>query len=105
MFRSSESGLLPGFGKDADLRDRTVEPDEDVSLEGWTSCTAFTKWTSQVCKSPPHLLHLNSSSFPQTPRSHSKPLRKPTPTFSAAFSRSWANETSPSQTCITCLIT
>ncbi|KAI5450298.1 hypothetical protein NCC49_003209 [Naganishia albida] len=31
----------------------SVEPDEDVSLEGWTSCNAFTKWTSQVYASEP----------------------------------------------------
>ncbi|KAJ9099300.1 hypothetical protein QFC21_004181 [Naganishia friedmannii] len=31
---------------------RTVESDEDISLEGWTSCAAFTKWTSQVYASP-----------------------------------------------------
>ena len=29
-----------------------MEPEEDISLEGWTSCTEFTKWTSQVCECP-----------------------------------------------------
>ncbi|GHJ87051.1 hypothetical protein NliqN6_3453 [Naganishia liquefaciens] len=31
----------------------SVESDEDISLEGWTSCKTFTKWTSSVYASEP----------------------------------------------------
>lgn len=29
-----------------------IDPQEDISLEGWTSCNAFTNWTSAVYSSP-----------------------------------------------------
>lgn len=40
---------------------RSVESDEDISLEGWTSCNTFTKWTSSVCT-----FRVTRSRWPQT---------------------------------------
>lgn len=86
---------------------QTVEPDEDISLEGWTSCPAFIKRNNEVCQSRARRRArlarlLNLFAYLQMPPPSSRPRRPRQLPSLRHSSRSWATARSRSRTCGVC---